>query len=250
MNAGQLKWINLFGFVLVLALNYAANALPLNGMTTGELSEFYPNRFVPAGFTFAIWGLIYALLLGFIIVNFVPAYAKLVEKIQLWFFYSCVANAGWIYLWHHKLVLPSLLVMLVILGCLIKVYKSQKLPFRPLFGLESLTFSIPFSIYLGWISVATIANMTALLVSLGWTGGGFQPEQWASIMIVIASMLGVYFVRFRSDFAYAAVLIWALVGVYVGQEPFGATMNWSIRLGILAIILSSFSSFLRTRSLR
>lgn len=214
----RLALLNLVGFIGVVVINYLANALPINGNTTGDLSAFYPNLFVPAGFTFAIWGIIYLSLTIFTITSLGRALTGRsdwgVERIGIFFFLSCFVNMGWIFAWHYRFVPLSLLVMLGILGSLIMIYLRLGIGKKKVSVGEKLVVQLPFSLYLGWITIATVANVTTLLVDNGWTGGGISEATWAVIMIAAATAIGVAAVWTRRDFIFALVPIWAFWGIY------------------------------------
>ncbi len=214
---------NLLGFILTIILNGLANGLPINGKTTGELSDMYPNLFVPAGITFSIWGLIYLLLLVFIIFQLMEAFkkdgnTKFIQSMGFWFVLSSIANASWILAWHYVLPGLSLIIMIILLVSLLKIYLN----------LQSVKESIPetkkyfiypiFSIYLGWITVATIANTTAFLVDIGWNGGGISEANWTVIMMVIAICFGLFFLLFKKDIFYPLVITWALYGIFLKRS--------------------------------
>lgn len=224
----RLALLNTLGFVIVVVLNYLAVALPINGYTTGELSALYPNYFVPAGFTFSIWGLIYTLLLAFIIYQIwsawkgTPADQAVITQIGPWFFVSCLANASWIVVWHYLQVPLSFAIMLTILSSLITVYQHLGIgESAPANGRVRWLAHLPISVYLGWITVATIANVTILLVSFGWDGGPISEIKWAGLMVGIAAMIGLLILWFRRDVAYVMVLIWAFFGIYSKQNASG-----------------------------
>ncbi|MEL7222796.1 MAG: hypothetical protein AAGJ93_15850 [Bacteroidota bacterium] len=221
MSLINLQRLNVVGFIIVVTLNVLANALPLNGYNTGELSDFYPNLFVPSGFTFSIWGVIYSLLLVFIIYQMRSWWSKkevdlgIVRAIGPWFFISCMANASWIMAWHYLQTLLSVLIMLMILTSLRIIYlrigtgKSIAMP-----SSDKWAVRLVFSIYFGWITVATIANVTAVLVANGWTGGGLDPVIWTVIMLAIATLIGGLMLWKYKDAPYAFVLVWAFFGIY------------------------------------
>jgi hypothetical protein len=223
MDRKMLQAANVVGFIAVIAVNALANALPLNGVTTAELSDSYPNLFVPAGYVFSIWGVIYLLLLGFTVYQARSAQrgSEFMEKIGWLFFLSCVFNSVWIFLWHWRLVLPSVLVMFGLLGTLILIYLRLDIgrgaPSRD----ERLYVHLPFSVYLGWITVAPIANVTALLVSWGWPSYGPAAVNWTMLVITVAVALSLANVWLRRDVGYNLVLIWALVGIAVKQWGVG-----------------------------
>jgi translocator protein len=166
--------LNILTFILVVGVNGLANSLPINNQTTGEISDNYPVMFTPAGYVFSIWGLIYLGLLGFVIYQALPAQRDnpRLDRVGYWFVWSCIFNSIWIFLWHYELMLWSVLVMLGILVSLILVYLHLEIGRNRVPLGESLLARLPFSIYLGWISVATIANVSVLLYDLGWDGFG------------------------------------------------------------------------------
>ncbi|MCB0556640.1 MAG: hypothetical protein KDD02_24050 [Phaeodactylibacter sp.] len=225
MSQRILQALNVLGFALVLTLNTLANALPINGMNTGEVSALYPNLFVPAGFTFSIWGIIYLLLLGFVIFQFrKPA---IVQRMGPWFFLSCLFNASWIPAWHYLLPVLSLFIMLGLLGSLILIY--QRVYAAPAIAEKGFRWwvQLPFSVYLGWITVATIANVTAVLVHFGWNGWGINATVWTVAMIAVATGMGLWFTWRQSDIFYALVVVWALVGIIGGRNAETAEMGYS-----------------------
>jgi len=214
---------NLLLFVGTVAVNALANALPINGRRTGEISDSLPNLFVPAGVTFSIWGLIY-LSLGIWVVWQCVAAVRLsepgvgmIERVAVWFILGSAANIGWIFAWHHGRYGLSLILMLVLLISLVAVYQNLGIGRGPLPLRTRVPGHWPFSIYLGWISVATVANVTALLVHLGWNGFGLSEVFWASLMILIAVSLGILALGMRRDYAYALVILWALAGIVLAR---------------------------------
>lgn len=215
---------NLLGLLLVLVMNYLANALPLNGRTTGELSALYPNLFVPAGLTFAIWGLIYLLLIGFVGFQLYaafrkPALSRFYPAVFSWqFFATCLLNSGWVLAWHYEKVSLSVILMAALLGSLINMYQRLWLPARPDTWQEKVFVRLPIQVYLGWISVAMIANVTASLVEADWGGWGLPEQTWAAIMLAISAGLGVQQLLKFQDYAYSLVLVWAYLGVILKRN--------------------------------
>lgn len=228
-NARALVVYQLLFFALMIIMNALANGLPLNGYTTGEISAIYPNLFVPAGFTFSIWGIIYLLLLGYTVYstmllwkrNEASPFLKPVTYVANYFTLTCSLNAVWIMMWHLLQIELSLLFMLWLLVTLILIYLKLQKHRNELKGIKKLFLYIPFVIYLGWISVATIANTTALLVHYNWNGFGVSAVMWSCIMITVAALLGAYFSIFRRDFFYTLVVAWALYGISVSQKAYG-----------------------------
>lgn len=202
----MIKYINVLAFIGMVFMNYLANALPLNNKTTGELSDSFPNLFVPAGITFSIWGIIYLLLGVFCIVQFQSLYREVVLRTGWLFVLSCLLNALWIVCWHYQKLSLSLLVMLGLLTTLVFIgfiYRDQQNTF----------VKAAFGIYLGWICIATIANVTALLVHNSMRGSFLPEEVWAILMIAAGALIiSLTIFRLNNPFAGLAV-IWAFLGI-------------------------------------
>lgn len=215
--------VNLLAFVATVLVNTLAITLPINGKTTGELSDMYPNLFVPAGITFSIWSVIYILLLAFVIWQVVQVFkksenARVVGAIGPWFLVSSLANCSWILAWHFVLPVLSLIIMVILLISLIKIYLNLEQA-RPEISKNHKYVTYPiFSIYLGWITVATIANTAAVLVHLGWQGAPLSEPAWTIIMISVAIAMGLYFSLMKKDVFYTLVIIWALYGIFLKRS--------------------------------
>jgi len=209
--------LNVIGLVGMLVVNTLANALPLNGINTGELSDAIPNLFVPAGMTFAVWGVIYALLILFVVYQIIKVRKEKtpedpIGRVGQWFFISCLANSMWIFAWHWQLQLPSLLLMLVLLISLIIIHTKVRQPDAPL-GYR-IGVMLPISVYLGWIAVATIANVTSVAVVLKWNRFGLSEVFWTVAVLVVAIIINLLAVVARGDIWFALVGVWALYGIY------------------------------------
>jgi hypothetical protein len=237
--------LHLLAFAIMLVMNYLANALPLNGMTTGELSARYPNLFVPAGITFSIWGIIYIALLAFVIFGLYQVFGSKVRPAESseyflrsrpWFLLTCLANAAWIWCWHYEYLPASVMVMLILLFSLVMLYHRLGIGEISTSASQKWFIHIPFSIYLGWISIATIANITALLVDLNWGAFGMSESLWAQFMIAAGTTLGLIFLLRKEDFAYAAVIIWAFAGIFIKRQQAGDI--WSDPIPFIAMVCS------------
>lgn len=204
-------------YIVMIVVNYLANALPINNIDTGAVSDLYPNLFAPAGITFSIWGIIYLLLGLFVLYQFGTFKRislkedKLLNKISVYFIISSVANALWIFSWHYGLLWLSIILMLTILLSLIKI----NLLIRENKSKDFFFLSLPFSIYFGWITVATIANITAFLVSLGWSGFGIAENIWMIAIILVGSIIGILTSIRNKDVAYILVFVWAYIGIII-----------------------------------
>ncbi|WP_052078847.1 TspO/MBR family protein [Spirochaeta lutea] len=248
-------WAFLAGIstILMITINVLANALPLNDLNTGELSDRLPNLFVPAGITFSIWGLIYILLIGFSV--FALLRPEKTAVITPLYTLTSLLNIAWIFSWHWLQIGLSLVVMVGLLASLILIYRrlhpepNSAIRVRvsaPEFWLVSL----PFSVYLGWITVATVANITGWLVSLGVTGGSFAP---LITIVVIAAVLGIGLISVlrQGDWGYSLVLIWALSGIVIkrlSQVPGNPEVGYAAGLAALVILGGMLVKTLRMRN--
>lgn len=218
-------------FLLTVTINGLANALPLNGQLTGEISDSFNVVFVPAGYVFSIWGLIYLALAGFTVYHSLPAQKTnpLLRKIGYLFALSNLANAAWIYFWHYNYFVITLIVMLILLALLIIIYLKLDIGKKKYSTVEKWLVTIPFSIYLGWITVATIANATAVLKDLGWNGFGISGQVWTIVLLAAAVVISGLMSFIRRDIAYSLVLVWAFIGI---------AMKW---MGVYSdVVISSF----------
>ncbi len=231
---------NMAAYVTVIVVNYLSNALPLNGRTAGEISDALPSFFTPAGYTFSVWGLIYLALLGFVVYQALPAQrtARFRDRIGWLFIASSMANVGWLFAWHYGFYWLSVLVMLALLALLIAIYVRLKvgLPGAAAGWREKIFVHLPFSLYLGWITVATIANISSVAAHSGWDGFGISGPIWSAIMIFAAAVVaGVLLLR-RSDPAYSGVLIWALFGIRAAHSATPLIANSAlVAAGLIAL---------------
>jgi hypothetical protein len=207
----MVKYLNLILFAGMIVMNYLANALPLNNKTTGELSDSFPNLFVPAGITFLIWGVIYLLLLIYSILQFTSADKVTIENVSWLFAISCLFNALWIVAWHYGRLPMSLIIMSGLLISLIYINMTIS-------HLPTGIIKAAFGVYLGWICIATIANTTALLVRYDWNGFGISQEAWTIIMISIGAIIAILALyRFNNPFI-GLVVIWAFAGIIIKRS--------------------------------
>jgi translocator protein len=205
-------------YIVLLVFNALANIIPFNGLTTGEISNRFPVYFVPAGYIFAIWGIIYILLGAYVTYQALPKQRenKMLDKVGWLFVISCIANILWLLLWHYLFISITIFFMIILLITLIKIYTTAKIGENPKNRkqIEKLFIELPFSVYLGWISVATISNVTVVLYNLGIKGFIFSDQVWAGILILTAGLLALLFLLKRMDISYALVIIWAIFGIY------------------------------------
>jgi hypothetical protein len=214
-----LSILNLLGFLGTIVVNALANIIPIGGITTGQVSDSYPNLSTPAGLTFAIWGLIYLLLAILVIYQLLPSVRRDPEKsdfvgrIGPFFFISSLANIAWIFAWHYQNIALSMFLMLVLLGSLLMAYLRLGIGKTEVSGAVKYAAHVPFSVYLGWITVATIANLTILLVDRSWGALGIGEHFWAIAVIAVGIAIALAMLFRRRDMYYCLVVDWALLGI-------------------------------------
>lgn len=227
--------------VATLVINGLANALPLNGQTTGAISDSFDVFFVPAGYVFSIWGVIYIGIIAYAVYQALPAQREnpRLRRIAWPFILASVANSAWIFFWHYELFALSLVAMLLLLGSLIHIYLRLGIGRSAAPTAEKWLVRLPFSIYLGWITVATIANVTILLDYLNWSGWGISPPVWTVIMLAVGVIVGLLMMGTRGDIAYVLVLVWAFIGIAIKQAaaPLVATTAWVATALLVAILI-------------
>lgn len=244
--------VALLAYVFMVVMNALATGLPLNDQTTADISDRYDTLFAPIGYTFAIWGVIY-LLLGVYGVYQLVSDNPLVHKITPWFITSSLLNGVWIVAWHYEIIWLSLVIIVGLLITLIAINKTttaKRVNFR-----TTLAMRLPFSVYFGWVTVATVANASALLVQLGWRGGDTLSEQaWLIVILIVAAAIGTTTALVNSSAAYSLVLVWAFWGILArhlspegwdGQYP-GAILTLQILVPVLVIVsVGAFVKWLR-----
>ncbi len=206
-----MRWMAIVATLAMLAVNGLANGLPINGKTTGDIANGFDIAFTPAGYVFAIWGLIYLGVSAFSLVQALPTRTNdpVIRAVRPWHVVNALANASWIFAWHHERFGVALGLMLVILGSLVAIAKAVG---EVREGLLYATVRAPFSVYLGWISVATIANTTVVAWTLGATDALRDPSVTLALVAGASVLCAVVALR-RADPLYAAVFVWAIVGI-------------------------------------
>jgi hypothetical protein len=233
---------------MVIVVNLLANLNIINNTNTGDISDKYDNLFVPAGTTFAIWGLIYIALLGFVIYQLWLAFSKgrtaelerFMERLRGWWLISCMANSCWLFAWHYELLPLSILLMLALLVCLLAIHLNLNISLpRPASRAERLLIDIPFSLYLGWICVASIANIAAFMVYLGWNGMSIP----GTIFLILLCTTGTTLLIIRRhNIIVGLVAIWALYGIILKRQSTGGAAAMPVTfacIGAMAIITIS-----------
>lgn len=246
-NRSLLAVLSAITLIATVAINSVANIIPFNGVTTGEISDSFPIAFVPAGYVFSIWSVIYIGLALYTVFEWKQARSlnpKTSVRVPQLFILSNILNAGWIYCWHYGYYTITLLLMVGMLLSLIAIYKEirKKDIFESFQTIAQL--AIPFSIYLGWISVATIANVSVLLIRSNWDGFGIADGYWAAIMVVVATILGMLMIIREKDSVYPLVLIWSFIGIYIKHSSNSdvsadiATLQWTTVVTSILLVVS------------
>jgi benzodiazapine receptor len=220
-NSVLLKLSNIVAFVLTVIVNgLAGSTTLLGGVNTAEISDANPTLITPAGYVFSIWGIIYILLAVFVIFQALPSQKEkeYTKKIGWLFVLSSVLNIIWLFLWQYEILSVSIVLMFLLLITLIVIYLRLNIGKSTVTLREKLTVHVPFSVYLGWITIASIANVAVFLVSENWDGFGISPETWATLIIVVALVITLLVLATRKDIAYGLVIVWAFVGIAVKQS--------------------------------
>jgi hypothetical protein len=235
--------LNLIAVLVTLVVNWLANALPLNGQTTAAISDRFPVLFTPAGYVFSIWGLIYIGLLAFSIYQLLPSQAAnpRLQRIGWWFALSCFFNCAWIFLWQYNLFLLSLAAMLGLFLSLLIIYlrlHGGEPGASQVSTGELWMVNVPFSVYLGWISVAMIANFAVVLNYTGWNATDLTAVILTVLILLVGVGLGVAMTLVRQEIAYPLVLVWAYIGIWSKQSIVNLLVGMIALLGAGVLLLA------------
>ncbi|MBD3193858.1 MAG: hypothetical protein GF317_02305 [Candidatus Lokiarchaeota archaeon] len=251
MRKKMLQIGNIIGYVLTVLINSLANIIPLGGRNTGQISESFPNLFVPAGFIFSIWSVIYILLAIFSIYQAKDLFNEekedlpFLDQISYFFILSSIANILWILFWHYTVVVVTLMLMLILLISLLMIYNNLEIGISEVSWKEKVFIQLPFSVYLGWITVATIANVTAFLVDLGVSSYGTLAELLTALVIIVAVIITLLILLKRKDIAYSLVIVWALFGIFFKQLPLNIFVSITALVAMIVILVGiAFTAYL------
>jgi hypothetical protein len=228
-----------------IAINTLSNVFPLNGVNVGNLSNtlFASVQIIPANYAFAIWGLVYIGLIAFGIYQLQPSQREnpRLQHSGYLLAIACIAQCAWIYLFLARLFPLSNLAMLGILVPLIVMYQRLGIGRERVSRQERWFIHLPISIYLGWISVATIVNVAIGLYSLKWDSWGIAPSVWTVVMMAIAAVIAIVISIQRHDTAYVMVIVWALVAIAIRQAntPLIAMTGWGLAIALTVLNLAT-----------
>lgn len=214
----DLRWINTGAFIVMLAVNALAELIPIGGKTTGQISTAYPNLFTPAPVTFSIWGLIYFLMLLFVvyqhgILDRRKKSSVIREKIGPWFAISCALNTLWIFLWHYQMIGLSTVCILMLLIALNVI--ATRLQDESSTILLNVAAKSGFSLYYGWIIAAAIANISVYLTRTGWNGWGISPDIWTVLILFVGAGIAIALTLMKKDWIAALAIMWAYIGILI-----------------------------------
>ncbi|MBM1105555.1 tryptophan-rich sensory protein [Aurantibacter crassamenti] len=248
----KLSILNLASVILVIVVNYISQAIRINETTIGEVSNKYYNLFTPAGYAFAIWGLVFTALIAYGIYQVRIAFyseksEKLINETGYWLIITNILNCVWVFVFAHEYTGLSVLVMLGILFSLIKIIMNTNME-RETVSRSTYIFGwLPIGIYCGWIAVATIANISAYLSKLNFDGGFLSESNWTIIMIAIATSLNLIMILKRKMYEFATVGIWALFAIYMRHQNDHESIAHVALAGCAIILITIIWKILKTK---
>jgi benzodiazapine receptor len=251
-NSALLKWTNIVAFALTVLVNGLAGGTKIiGGKTTADISDANPTLITPAGYVFSIWGVIYILLGIFVVFQALPSQRGkgYQGRIGWLFVLSSLINVAWLFLWQFEYLALSVVLMFLLLATLIAIYLRLDIGKSLVPLSEKLAVHLPFSVYLGWITIASIANVSVTLVSVGWDGFGISQETWAILIVIVALLITLLIIATRKDVAYGLVIIWALLGIAVKQSG-NQNIVTTTEISAVVIVIALALSVLISRSRR
>ncbi|MCX7832039.1 MAG: hypothetical protein N2440_03970 [Actinobacteria bacterium] len=259
----MINWhfINLLAYAFMVLFNYLSISLPIGGKLASEVSDKYQTLITPDNFTFSIWALIYGSLAFYVLYSFLVGYSgvlkdDLINKIAIPFFISCIFNSIWLFAWQYEKIALSVFIIIGLLLSLIYIAVKANINFFEKINFSKGVVFIPFSIYLGWVSVATIVNISAFLVSLGFRGGRYE-HIFAVVILSVAGLLSVLAIVLKNNIPFSLTVAWASFGIYSkassllnekGQFAYKSVSYAALGVLILSLIFSLYgiARFLRT----
>ncbi len=259
MKSEHIKILVLITFISMVLVNSLANILPINGMTTGDISNMYGNLFAPAGITFVIWGIIYLLLGAYVLYQFNlfgkgKLNEKTIDKISIYFILTSIVNLLWIFAWHYNFIFISMILIVTLLFLLIKI--ADIINKQEFTTVEKISVYAPFTIYFGWVTIATIANIVTFLVSINWNGFNISPVIWTIIVLLVGTIIGLLRMFKDKNPLYGLVFVWAYLGIWIKHTSLTGFNNMYpeiiytiISLIILLIIGISYLSYKKIKTI-
>jgi hypothetical protein len=250
------QYANAFAVIATIIMNSLVNILPVNGVTTGEVSDFYPNLFTPPGYVFAIWAVIYTLAVIFMVYQFRSSQRNKDYLGGIGFLYviSAALNIIWLFVFHYSYGAPSLFlvsvfIILALLGNLLLIYHRLSIGLKKVSFSEKFAVHLHFSVYLGWISLASIAAIASGL-NIIFPNIPFGLQQFfTAFVVVIALLLVIFMVNLRKDFAYGLVVVWAAIGIALKNSGSPVIYYTCIITVIIIVLNLVVAPFIRGTSL-
>ena len=236
--------VNFIALLGVLAVNFLAEAIPLNGLTSAQIANRYPEMlYFPANYAFSIWSVIYAFLIAFGIYQLLPAQCDNphLQRMGWLFVASCIFNAAWLISFHYLQFALSMVMMIALLITLIVIYRRLGIGVESVSRATKWLIHVPFSLYLGWITAATITNAAYVLTDAGWGGFGIGAQTWALVMLAITGLLAGYIVYTRRDIAYGLVIVWAVTSIAVRHADVAAVSLASIVVSVVVALFVAYA---------
>lgn len=245
-------------FIAMIAINILAETIPINGMTTGEVSALYPNLFTPAAYVFSIWGLIYVLLAGYVLyelglfrknnINHLP----MRQAVAIYFAVSCIFNICWIIAWHYEMIAICLILIVLLMICILQIVQIVRN--QPMTKKDAFFLKLPFQVYLAWLTIAVIGNMTIYLVSLDWAGFRQIEPIYTILVLLIGLAIALMEVLKHDDAAFGLVYVWSYTGILVkhlSPDGFNGQYPGIITVLIVSLVLlAPVSLYVMVKSLR
>jgi hypothetical protein len=232
--------LNIIIFVVTVGINSIAGATTLlNGKNTGQISDSEPTLITPAGFTFSIWSVIYVLLGAFVVYQVLPRNRDkpFHERISFLFILTGILNVSWLSLWQYEYFTYSVIFIFGLLLSLIAIYLRLNIGKTAVSLGERICVQLPFSVYMGWITVASIVNVAVALTAAGWNRFGIAASTWAGLVIAVALLITLLTIATRKDWAYGLVIVWALYGI-MSKQSGNKTVLWATSISIIVILIA------------
>ncbi|GIP60939.1 tryptophan-rich sensory protein [Paenibacillus sp. FSL W8-0186] len=241
------RWWNALFYAAVLGVNYLAMAIPMGGMTTGQLSDKYHTPITPAGYAFMIWALIYLLLAGYIVYQLRRNTGRQdsVLAISYWFILSCIFNMAWVFLWQYQYIALSFAAMLALLLSLAVIYAKTRYVYTPTSG-ETWLLRLPFSIYFGWICVATLVNLAVILFH-GGLGINLNPKTAGIILLSAGTAAAIGITLRPRDGVLPLVFVWAYAAIAIEQKSIPGLSMTAAVLAFILLLYALWIGLMRSR---
>lgn len=226
MKTKTLAVLNFLAFTFHLTLSYLVQLKYFSTLDVGQVSARHDTVFAPAGITFVIWGVIYLSLLTFCFFHLYIAFSKSdllqtnldTQNMGWLFIINNLATGFWLLAWVNEELLVSVILIVIQLVTLVFISVKAHIssPDRPI-SIKIFT-QFPLSIYFAWICIATIANVSAYLKSINWSGLGISESYWTIIMIGAATLISLFVILVRRNIPFGFVLLWALYGIVLKRQ--------------------------------